>query len=184
MIESVFIQALLEGIQMFFVYNIAWDSSMFVTNKIRFKKISEYDGCIVKDFSFIEDYDIQELKSAINQEKISQLSTIIMKLKNYTSEENLKTVYKNLSTVKIKRNFMMMFETTGSYSSKKNTIKYFLSSALGHEFLHMSSSYYDSKNDISCVGFKQQKGVSLIGKGLNEGYTELLASRIYNKKIR
>ena len=51
---------------------------------------------------------------------------------------------------------------------------------LGHEFLHLASSYYDSKNDEVYTGFEQSNNEFTIGTGLNEGYTELLASRIFN----
>lgn len=56
-------------------------------------------------------------------------------------------------------------------------IIYSVDTSLGPEFLHLASSYYDKENKTAFCGFRQKS----IGSGINEGYTELLASRIYNE---
>ena len=76
---------------------------------------------------------------------------------------------------------MILMCMAGMYDIQKNTIRYTLKSTIGHEFLHMASSYYDAATKTEYCGFFQTKGFDTIGEGLNEGYTELLASRIYEK---
>ena len=71
----------------------------------------------------------------------------------------------------------------GTYNGTDNTIKYVKNDSyiLGHEMIHMASYMYDPKLGIHYHGFMQQKGNTIICTGLNEGYTELLASRMFNK---
>ena len=61
---------------------------------------------------------------------------------------------------------------------------YLYFSSIGHEFLHLSSAYYNAVDDLVIVGLMQGNQNLSIGRGLNEGYTELLASRIYNKDCK
>ena len=177
--------SLLNGVETILVLNIAQDLIGLVLHGITIKKISKYNGCIVKDLSLSDCSNLEELKNNLNNEKLKQFILYLNKLENYTSEENLITVYQNLSTAKLKKNkFILLGGARGSYDSKKNTIEYAKYSSIGHEFLHLSSSYYDSENNIILTGFCQRKKFALIGKGLNEGYTELLASRIYNEECK
>lgn len=152
-------------------------------NKITLKKISKYDGSPIKECTFIDNVvSTQERKNKIGQKKLDDLLPLVENLSDYTSKENLTTIYRNLISLKIKkRPTLLLMGLGGSYNSKNNTIKYSLASSLGHEFLHLASSYYDSQTRMDYSGFEQKENAFIIGRGLNEGYTELLASRIYNK---
>jgi len=160
-------------------------TSNFITiinNKKRLKRISKYAGCLIKDGLDNKNYDISKLKQKINQEKVKKILPYVEKLSEYTSEENLKNIYLNLNTLKIKRNpFIIIYGINAGYSILKNEITYFDKNSIGHEFLHFSSSFYDNESGVVYGGFQQSKGMASIGQGLDEGYTELLASRIYNK---
>ena len=179
--SATLIQGLLQSISFLFVYNVATDFFVLRGSKIDLEKLSKYDGFVVKDLSLSDCFDIEELKQSIDSEKLKQFLFYLEKLKDYTSEENLITVYKNLNTAKIKKNrLILLFGNAGIYDPKENIVKYSVSSSIGHEFLHLSSAYYNSSDDLEIIGFKQMKKNLSIGYGLNEGYTELLASRIYN----
>lgn len=167
------LKSLSKLIPMFAYLNV----SVFVLDKIRLHKTSEYEGSIITE-------DITDKKSLmkIDYEKIKQIIPLIEKLKNNVSEENLKTLYNNLNSLKVKRKLLLVMGAVGGfYDIVKNEIIYNVEFLLGHEILHMASSYYEKENEIELCGFRQRKEIALIGNGLNEGYTELLASRIYYK---
>lgn len=150
--------------------------------KITLNKLSKYEGNIISERSFVKHKNEEEAKKNVDFEKVKILVAIIEKLKDYTSEENLITAYNNLKTVKIKKSPSLIISCNyGTYSTVENKIAYFLIRVMGHEFLHLSSSYYDEINKVAYSGFSQKKGLLSIGDGINEGYTELLSSRIYNK---
>ena len=180
--SATLIQGLLQSISFLFVYNVATDFIALRGSKIRLEKLSKYDGCILKNLLLPDCSDIEKLKKSIDSEILKQFLSYLDKLKDYTSEENLITVYKNLNTAKIEKNrLILLLGVGGWYNSKENIIEYSIFSSIGHEFLHLSSSYYNSSDDLVTVGFRQGNKNLSIGRGLNEGYTELLASRIYNK---
>lgn len=114
--------------------------------------------------------------------------------KTYVTPENLKTCLWNLKTVKIKRitlendikefinNMLNLQRATGTYLYSDNTINLYSTrkSTLSHEFLHMASSI----NLLHC-GFHYNTYNNQwieIGRGINEGYTELLNHRIFGSK--
>ena len=84
------------------VFDIAQDS-LLVLSKISLKIYSKYNGCIVKNLALPNCFNVDELKKNIDNEKLKQFILYLDKLRNYTSEENLITVYQNLNTVKLKK---------------------------------------------------------------------------------
>lgn len=178
-------------INLLFIINMTfltiYPAFMANKHKIKFQKDNKYSGWFMNDWlKETKDKNVKT-KLNINDKKIQILLPYLEKLKNYTSENNLQTIYNNLKNVKVKRNFgIIMFGASGTFDSTTNSIKYFSNNDLGHEFLHCASSYYNSKTKQNEVGFKRGIEKDKIGVGLNEGYTELLASRIYNKnnKVR
>lgn len=190
-------------------------------NKIRLHRINNYQGCKIKELSLVDSNSIAELKKEIDKEKEATFLEYINKLKNYTSEDNLKTLYRNLNTVEIEqgKNFILSFiGAGGAYAARENKIIYEENKFFGHEFLHFCSSYVNQNEILSVMellktymhvyfrvfgsdrkillkelkqivkeeiketynGFYQVHDDISLGKGLDEGYTELLASRIYN----
>lgn len=152
-------------------------------NKIILKRNSKYNKRLVKNFHVTKNLSIEELKKIIDKDKIKVLLPYIEKLEKNTSKENLYSLYRNLKNIKIKKNlFILLRASSGEYDSLNNTIEIISNTSLGHEFLHLASSYYIPKLGLDLSGFEQYsfKDKVLIGTGLNEGYTELLAARLYN----
>lgn len=93
----------------------------------------------------------------------------------------------NFSTLRIEKSKeIAKTGAAGIYNGTENVIKYVKNNAniMGHEMLHMASYMYDNTLDTHYHGFMQQKGEAIIGRGLNEGYTELMNSRLFtNGKI-
>lgn len=145
-------------------------------NKITINKVSKYNGFFIKT----------NTNSLVRRTPINEyyevLKEYIDKLGEFTSSKNMDTVYRNIVDLKLtKIPYMSLMGAAGSYDCKENTIRYSKEEFIGHEFLHMASGSYDSKNKFYYCGFKIKKGTLIYGLGLNEGYTELLASRIFNK---
>lgn len=148
-----------------------------LSNKLRLKRISKTGYIINNQIPNPEHIDRLEIRNEI----YNFVLPYITKLKNYTSEDNLQALYRNIKTVAIEnQSFFTSLCYDGIYNSRTNQIKYRTKNAFGHELLHMASTYYDKETNIGYVGFKQSNNKSYIGQGLNEGYTELLTSRIYN----
>lgn len=154
---------------------------MHLFNGYSLQKINKYDGCLINKKVYADKMSLEERKKRINKAKIRGLTPYIEKLVNYFDENLLQDMYRNLSTVKFKkRRLLLLMGIGGTFGSKDNSLTYSLKSSIGHELLHLSSAFYNPKTKESHVGFKQSKGMVYIGRGLNEGYTELLASRIFN----
>ena len=145
-------------------------------NKITINKVSKYNGFFIKT----------NTNSLVRRTPINEyyevLKEYIDKLGEFTSSKNMNTVCRNIVDLKLtKIPYMSLMGAAGSYDCKENIIRYSKEEYIGHEFLHMASGVYDSKNKFYYCGFKIKKGTLIYGLGLNEGYTELLASRIFNK---
>ena len=145
-----------------------------MTNKI---KKTNYDKLIDLEYTGIDEKVVDDLNINI-LETYQYIYDIYYKLGSYTSKSNMHNAYKNIKTLQINKFDSNVF--AGRYNIKSNEILYSNISAIPHEFLHMSSAFYDYINNISYDGFAITSKEGKIGTGLNEGYTELLSSRIYN----
>lgn len=162
------------------IYNV----SMTALSKVKLKREKQYEQYLIREFPYVDPIPLEERKKRVNSEKNKELLFYIENLERFTDEENLKTAYRNLSTVDVKwQPYKIIYGTLGSYDAKKNQLKYALNDTLGYDFLNMCSTYYDVDSNEKQSGFSWQKGFSLIGKGLNVGYTELLNARIYNEDL-
>lgn len=155
-------------------------------SKFRLQKLSKYNNKIIVDMpprvKPLSKDEIEKIEKDSGQAKAKLLLPAIQKLKENISEKNLKIFYTNLKTAKFKKNHLLLLcGFSGYYYGDTNTLKYALDSSFGHELLHLSSAVYDKENEIGLSGFMQFKGSTSIGAGINEGYTELLASRYFNK---
>ena len=95
-------------------------------------------------------------------------------------------MYKNLETLKISYSNFILDNLisdqphAASYNTKDNILKVSELKFVNHECFHMASSYNINGNIFT--GFCQIKnGKTSLGVGLNEGYTELLVNRYFNK---
>ena len=132
------------------------------------------------------DFDINNIVNEKYKESLIKFSKVM--IENF-SKEDLINFYNNINTLKTKHstfkiiNFILKRNFVGTYDSKKNEIvvdENGFSTSIDHELLHMASSVY--KDGIRYSGFHQasfKAGLSSIGKGLNEGYTELLKRRYF-----
>lgn len=153
----------------------------------------KYKPAVYAEFS---KEDLQKLNNALNEMSYpTELTEIVEQFKNYVTPENFKTCLHNLQTVKINKitlkndikeyltNRLSLYVKTGVYSPVNNTIDLYSTSksTLSHEFLHMASTI----NYLN-IGFSKfrliDNKVFEIGRGINEGYTELLNNRIFGKK--
>ena len=117
-----------------------------------------------------------------------ELKEIVNTFVQNIDEENLKYCVQNLKTVKIeKKNIIKEIKkylsnlekstiNSGLYYTNTNNIDIFINSksVLSHEFIHMCTN-----NGINCGFHLNTRFNEKIGMGLNEGYTELLNTRIF-----
>ena len=75
-----------------------------------------------------------------------------------------------------KQKDLFSFLMREKYTSYENIVN----NVLSHEIFHMATSTY--KDNIQFCGFFQSSKIYDIGNGINEGYTELLARRYFNKE--
>lgn len=149
----------------------------------------------------IQIYDHEKIKSKLTREDEKRLLTLdmgkdILKFKGKLSRNlyhcNLDNMYNNLKTIKTKEKrfflrYLLLIFYAGFYECKENKIlllKKYKNLIINHELFHMASSVYDKKNDILFMGFYQgdYKKKRRIGRGINEGYTTLLAKRYFNEE--
>ncbi|MBQ8891663.1 MAG: hypothetical protein IJ068_02230 [Bacilli bacterium] len=103
-------------------------------------------------------------------------------IKNFDSAD-LTNFYNNVNKLDIKYNLKLKDNIGGRYLSLKDKIeiKDEYDKYIYHELFHMASSYFI--NNIDYSGFEQIKRPFVIGKGINEGYTELLTNRYFPKEF-
>lgn len=129
----------------------------------------------------VDEIDLERLKK---QKYGKELLKFVEVMVNNFPKEDLINFYNNINTLKVKEksfdigNFLFKAYTAGQYNPKKNVInleeKYAIIS-IYHELFHMASAIAGTR----IVGFHQSEGSVSIGKGLNEGYTELLCRRYF-----
>lgn len=112
-------------------------------------------------------------KNDIFVKKIDEYIDILL---NTNNEQQNEFILKNLESLKIKNN---NFIKNAFYLPHKNTI--YLGKdkeeSLSHELLHVASTYVN--DDITYTGFCQMSKNEEIGRGINEGFTELFNKQIF-----
>lgn len=149
-------------------------------NKSKLQKISMYDGYLINQECLLDNASLSDRNAALEREIVQALKPILDEIIEYVVEENLNLMYTNLKTVKIETLKRNLSSLQGDYKPYLNVVTFKKVYALIHELLHLSSSYYDEIKKIAEVGFHQinyDDGAE-VGRGLNEGFTELLSSRI------
>lgn len=136
-----------------------------------------------------------EMENIINSgDYPEELKPSMQKLYEYTDIENLMLCAYNLKNVKVNRSskykigildFILGWKEndkiTGEYDPSENLIEYYYKTTLPHELLHMASTNNIKFDDgIYYSGFRYSVGEMTFGRGLNEGYTELLTRRIFH----
>lgn len=148
-----------------------------VSNYVLSKKTEKK---VIAQFDHVKIKNLNNHYSIVNNipEEIKNLVKIIEKK---VDNENLNNLYSNLLNVQIRQNFLLLLMgLKGRYDGEKNTLEYSFKTAKGHELLHLASSCYDKENNIYQSGFVTHIENVTFGKALNEGYTDLLARRLFN----
>lgn len=137
-----------------------------------------------------------ELKKKYTNIEIDQISSEKVKktvfefadvLEKEFPQDALINFYNNINEVRIRRNnLLFMIGADGVYFFKSNKINYGSLYSIYHELFHVASSSFNSESNIGYTGFNQSH-LNLdskfnIGKGINEGYTQLLTLRYFGKK--
>lgn len=182
MTEVNFLAHTLETLVQMGIFITSVNLTSFLIGNYSLKLKNKQMDSIIREFPPIDGESIEKRKSEISEKQIKILLPYLKKLEEYTSEENLKTAYRNLKTVEVVRNPKMFLKFQGCYSSDSNKIQYVMKKTLCHEFLHMASAYCSKKTKELFGGFLLWRNKLTIGVGLNEGYTELLASRLEKRK--
>ena len=132
--------------------------------------------------------DIKKITATKYGESIVKFAEVLI---NNFPAEDLINFYNNINDLKTKskkfkiQNFILRSKTAGQYDPKKNEITVdddTVESTIYHELFHMASSKY--KDGIDYSGFHQSSfkpGIATLGKGINEGYTELLSQRYFGE---
>ncbi len=130
---------------------------------------------IAKPIEIVCNYELDRdnlLKKAFNSKIVNFVDTMI----NNFSKDDLALFYNNINDVIVKQK--RMFFVYGSYYPYRNRIVIgHYENVIYHELFHMSSSLYTK--DVSYSGFYQHNAKVILGKGLMEAYTDLLAKRYF-----
>ncbi len=130
--------------------------------------------------------DINKIVATKYGESIIRFANVI--IKNFPTED-LTNFYININNLKARaknfgiQNLILKSKTAGEYDPKKNEITVdddTAESTIYHELFHMASSIY--KDGIRYSGFHQSSfkhGIGSLGRGIDEGYTELLSRRYF-----
>lgn len=109
-----------------------------------------------------------------------EISYFINTLRKQLPKDCLDNLYRNIQSVDIKNNFLIAFGgASGTYSQGKNAIRLIGKDSIYHELFHMASAAGKSDH----IGFAQYIQGGTFGRGINEGYTELLTRRYFGDKI-
>ena len=136
-------------------------------------------------------------KEDINKIKKQPLGNELIKFRKKLykkfKSENLNLLNNNIRTLKIKIKYiapeiLLLKFASGKYKLTKNKIELinrFKEGSTNHEFFHMASTFYFKEGKLAFCGFQQINYLKeeTLGKGLNEGYTELLSDRYFKNQI-
>lgn len=122
----------------------------------------------------------------INDQYKKSLMEFINVFNNNFSEKYSERLEQNLHTIKIAKRSKLFRKKkdksiSGTYNSNKNEIILYEDDSFPHELFHVSSSLITpaSKSwleNYDFIGFRD----GFMGKGLNEGYTQLLSERFFD----
>lgn len=165
------------------------------TKKFNTKKEKSRQITILSKPIIIVDKITKQDCEKIKQETLgTELIKFRKKLYKKFKNDNLKLLNFNITTLKIKIKYiapeiLLLKFNSGKYYIKRNKIiilNSFKEESLSHELLHMASSIYDPRYNIAFCGFQQINfnKKETVGKGLNEGYTDLLNKRYFNDRTK
>lgn len=122
------------------------------------------------------DLDVSRINSLQYSDEIKKFYKILRK--NF-SKDDLILFYNNIKTLNV-INENLSESVLASYNFINNTISIksdFETNSMYHELFHMTS--FIDLGDVKCCGFVQVTYDSYIGRGITEGYTQLLTERYF-----
>ena len=131
---------------------------------------------IENNVSLYHDINLSKLKLEYKKNLLIFTKKVIKNFK----EDDLINFYNNINSLDIRNNNKLLeMALAGTYSSSKNKIEISggYENCIYHELFHMASSKFE--NNIDYSGFEQLKKSFRLGKGINEGYTDLLTYRYF-----
>ena len=131
---------------------------------------------LIKEFSSI---DLSHINESEFKNIIEYFANLLIKV---FPSYNLTNLYNNINSLIV--NDVSLTNKGGRYNSKDNTIDVDNKYSIYHELFHMASSTF--VDNINYSGFHQSSNYYKmdIGRGLNEGYTEILTHRYFGDKIQ
>ena len=164
-----------------------------------YEKSIEIDMCTLPPAEFYQNKEPNSIEKKIDDDFAFFIKTITKEI----PRENLNLFFNNYKTLKIYKSGIVRLhysllsrKNVGAlYDTIKNIIIVFpiiskhnfqsVKTTMYHEFFHMASTYYNKKNKRIFCGFSIAEynsfGGASIGRGLNEGYTQIMAERYFNK---
>ena len=164
-------------------------------------KINDQDKILNKSLKNLNIFKLQRpIQAKFTKEDLETFNDVIEKMKNENEDiyifiqtllkvmpkENLKNFISRIGDLSIEyHSYKDMpsengYFISGTYNSTQNAINIYFDknkSVLAHELLHAAST----DSEYNRVGFSIIfEKVGMVGKGLNEGYTELLNQRLFN----
>lgn len=133
------------------------------------------------------DVDVSHIASSKVKKVVLEFTTLLIEK---FPPELLSNFYNNINEINIKKNHgVLLIAADGMYSCKKNKINYSAINSIYHELFHMASSVYNERKRLCYSGFSQVYYSPInryvgnnIGFGINEGYTELMAYRYFERE--
>ncbi len=158
----------------------AFDLKNKISTEFRRTKVG-----FIKKKNFNE-YSTEELAKIVSRRYSAAIVLFVNRLSEVKPNFDFPFLRMNLETLKVKNRLVADFDTNtvsyANYYSGDNKIVLSTGHALAsiyHELFHMATRTITSDGYEFC-GFSQFKPLILnIGKGLNEGYTELLTQRYF-----
>ena len=152
-----------------------------------------YDAKISKQpvpelyFKYAHDMDLNKYTKALEYKNIivKKVLEIVNENIDIISDEVLDRIIKLMMDVEIYKRSVKIKGVNGEYYVKENAIVLNNKKSIYHECLHLASSYYDSINNIEYSGFRKTEYNKIpfklndVGIGINEGFTQYQALKIY-----
>lgn len=128
-------------------------------------------------------------ESALAKKRFSAVLSYYIKKMEQVPNVDLSYLYNNLKTLKIEtkrnRRKSLKEDAVAYYVISKNTMYVYDVGSIHHELMHIASSI--CHEDRIYTGFQQSIKIGnryyTVGRGLNEGFTDVLANRYFGKEI-
>ncbi|MBR6690012.1 MAG: hypothetical protein IKL65_01615 [Bacilli bacterium] len=181
------------GFIKFFNYLIDGILNVYLNNPISKKiKVQKIDEVLtIVDLNKVKEITVEHFTTKdtvfLNQDKVvieEYLKNFIKTMNENFEEEDLRNLYDNITWLLVKRNRFL--KSDGEYEMFENILTFHKNNdpdSINHELMHLSSNPHDENNFSGGFSHSIENDI-LIGRGIDEGYTELLNIRYFNSKAK